>query len=430
MKILWVINLMIPAIAEQYGIQASNREGWLSGVFDSFATQETGDYELAVAFPVSDAKYVNNNSPILVRGIACYPFYEDLSHPELYNAGLDDQFLRIINSFSPDILHVAGTEFPHGLSAARAFNNPERTLVTIQGICRKIADDYMAEIPAYVKNRVTFRDWLKNDSIISQQERFFKRAKNETELLTLSKHIGGRTDFDRNYAGEVNPTALYHKLNETMRGAFYGEDLKWEYVNARPHSIFIGQGDYPIKGLHFLLEAAGMLVKEYPDLSINIAGNSIIEHKSIKDRLKTPSYGAYLRRLIKRNGLKGRVCATGPLSEQEMIEKYLSASIFICSSYVENSPNTVAEAMLIGMPVVASDAGGITSVISGEEGMIFHRGDASALAENIRTIWSMEDGNDEKIVSLCKKAKKRALRDYDRKANHDALLAVYDGMME
>lgn len=383
---------------------------------------------MAVAFPVTDKSITNNNAPITVKGITCYPFYEDLSHPENYDSGLDEQFARIIGSFRPDILHIAGTEFPHGLSASRVFNDPDRTLVAIQGICQKIGDDYMADIPAYVQNRVSFRDWLKKDSINAQRESFYKRAKNEKQLLELAGHITGRTHFDKEYAELVNPNAKYHKLNETMREAFYHEGLKWTLDGVKRHSIFIGQGDYPIKGLHFLLEAAGILVKEFPDLSINIAGNSIIEHKSIKDKIKAPSYGAYLRELIRKNRLVNSVGATGSLDEQGMIKKYLSSSVFICASYVENSPNTIAEAMLLGMPSVASDAGGITSVISSKEGIIYKRGDSIALAEAIRSIWKMEDSRDDLLVSLCEKASERAHRDYNRVANHKRLLEIYSSI--
>ena len=34
MKVLWLCNVMLPVIAQEYGLEASNKEGWLSGLLD------------------------------------------------------------------------------------------------------------------------------------------------------------------------------------------------------------------------------------------------------------------------------------------------------------------------------------------------------------------------------------------------------------
>lgn len=419
MKILWVINIMLPAIADKLGLKASNREGWLSGAFESFSKNDI--HELAIAFPTTDRMMIN---PFWVDNVYCYPFYEDLSHPEEYDGGLDESFRQIISDFNPDILHIFGTEFPHGLSAASVYGKPEKTLVGMQGVCTAIARDYFAMIPDRVVNSVTFRDFIRKDSIKDQQRKFECRAENESKLLKLCSNVTGRTDFDKKETLKINKDRVYFHMNETMRNEFY--EGKWNYRGAVPYSIFLGQGDYPIKGMHFLLKAAGMLIEKYPDLHIFIAGNSIIEHKNLKDIIKTPAYGRYLRKLIKKNKLDGKVTALGNLTAGQIKERYLKSSVFVCPSYVENSPNTIAEAMLLGVPLVASDAGGITSVISEKEGIIVKRGDVNSLALAIEKVFNDEEVMSEELVKRCEDAITRAHNDYNKDNNLARMLDIYE----
>ena len=420
MKILWVVNLMLPDIADSLGKNASQREGWLSGIFAMMRQLKDNAYTLSVAYPTMDASI----SMVTLDGIDCYPFRENLSQPERYDVSLEKNLEDIIDKVNPDILHIFGTEFPHALAAARVFNRPEATLVGIQGVCSLIAKDYMALLPSRVVNKVTFRDFLKKDSLKKQQEKFIKRGENEKELLRLAGYITGRTGFDERVASALNPGAVYLKMNETMREVFYEDS--WDLKKTHGHCVFLGQGDYPIKGMHFLIEALGKLREKYPDLCMCIAGNSIINADSVKDIIKTSAYGGYLRGLIAQNGLEGHVKVLGMLDAQGMKKAYLSCDVFVCASYIENSPNTVAEAMLLGVPVVASDAGGITSVISKEEGFIFKRGDVKMLASAIDRVWTLEKSRSHELEEMLERAKERAHRDYDKETNARRLFEIYD----
>ena len=419
MKILWVVNILLPEIASGLNVPSSNREGWLSGIFERM-DNSSSEYELSVAYPTMDASFPE---VISIRGINCYSFYEDLSRPEIYDEAMEERLGKIIKKVSPDILHIFGTEFPHALAAAISFNRPEKTLVGIQGICQKIAEDYMSLIPKEIENKVTFRDLIKKDSLRDQKNKFIKRAANEKRLLENTLNITGRTAFDKEYSLSVNPKAGYFKMNETMRKPFY--EGSWDIDKARKHSIFIGQADYPLKGMHFLLQAVGSLLDIWPDIKITVAGNSIIKDKTLKDKLKTPAYGAYLKKLIKENHLQDHIEVLGNLSADEMKEAYLKSSVYISASYIENSPNTVCEAMLLGVPVIASTAGGTCDLISEEEGYIFEKGDIDELALKIREVFKAQDNKDPSLTKKCARARKRAHMDYDRESNYNRLMEIY-----
>lgn len=420
MKILWIVNIILPDIAAAIGLPFSNREGWLTGAFRAVNDCDK-DIELSVACPVSDTGLPHS---VILRGIKCYLFHENLSTPEVYEETLERELKDIITDCNPDVVHIFGTEFPHALAAAKVFGNPSRVLVGIQGICTKIAEDYMALLPDKVCRSVTFRDLIKRDSLKQQQAKFVQRGKNERDLLKIVGNVAGRTSFDEAFTLSVNPNRRYFKINETMRSSFYEGDV-WKKENAVPYRIFLGQGDYPIKGMHFLLEALHGLIDEFPDISVRIAGNSIISHSTLKEKLKTPAYGKYLRKLINRFDLEKHIVVTGPLTEREMKEEYLNCSVYICPSYVENSPNTIAEAMLLGVPVIASDAGGITGVISREEGYIFDRGNSESLRKCIEKVFRSEEENSEELCLMNRKSRMRAISDYDSKKNFESLLSAY-----
>lgn len=450
-RVLWICNIVLPVIAEELGLPFSNREGWLSGIFQQLLQEEEKKIELGICFPVEGffgRLQGMEEKPLVVREVPCYAFSENLNTPEVYDASLEDRFGEIFADFKPDMIHVFGTEFPHALAAVKVFDKPEKTLVGIQGLCGEIAKVYMAGLPEKVQNRVTFRDFVRKDSIRQQQEKFFARGRQEAEIIKRCGNITGRTSFDQEETAKINPGAQYFHMNETMRREFYTG--QWKAEACEPYSIFLSQGDYPLKGMHFALEALAKLLPEFPKAKLYVAGNSIIEQKNLKQKLKLSAYGKYLLQLMKRYDLQDKVIVTGKLTAEEMKQQFLKSSVFICPSVLENSPNTVGEAMLLGVPVVASETGGIPDMLnSGEEGLLVSVGDVDKLAEAIRRLWTEEASGDcgqdvdgiqqeerqelaeESLARrLSRAAAERARITHDGNANYRRLLEIYDSILE
>lgn len=423
MKVLWVCNIMIPVVAEALGQEYSVREGWLSGAFGRYLEETDAGLEIGICFPVpKDGEAFVGELTLGKKGkkVKCYGFREDLDHPEHYDKALEPAFERIVADFAPDLVHLFGTEFPHGYACAKVWNRPERTLTGLQGLCIACADNYMADLPESVQNGLTLRDVLKKDSIRRQQGKFYERAVQEEKQLRLSGHITGRTKFDKTISLGINPSAVYHEMNETMRPQFY--EGSWKPENCRRGEIFLSQGDYPLKGFHYLLQSMKEILQKCPDAWIKAAGNSVLGMNGIKNKIKIPAYGKYLRQLIKENGLEGKVRVLGKLSAEEMKAEYLSANVFVCPSAVENSPNSVAEAQLLGVPVAASRAGGIPDMVEdGVSGLLFEKGDAHGLAGQVLRILT-----DEAFAGKLSETEQRAAkRQYDGDANYRRLLEIY-----
>lgn len=428
MKVLWLCNIMLPAIAEVLDLPCSNREGWLTGIYERVCSEgRDARIRLGICFPLEALsegikEQCSDKGALVLEGTdtVCYPFEEKLTAPECYDESMEKRFREILEDFQPDVVHIFGTEFPHALAMTRAFHKPWRTLIGIQGLCFACADAYMADLPRCVIRRRTFRDIVKRDSILQQQEKFRLRGEREKEALKGTGHITGRTEFDRRETAKVNGSAQYHFMNETMRSPFYSGS--WRRETCEPYSIFVSQGDYPLKGFHYVLSAMPQILESYPRACVCVAGNSIMDYQTIKDKIKISSYGKYLRDLISSLKLKEHVKVLGKLSAEEMKEQFIKSSVFVCPSSLENSPNSMGEAMLLGVPVVAADTGGIPSMIHDEkEGLLYAPGDVKALAECIIRVWK----EPEQTMQRAAAAKERAKRAHDGTTNYERLLAIY-----
>lgn len=428
MRVLWVCNIMLPAVARQLELPYSNREGWLSAMFDRFLQeQHRNKITLGIAFPVSEETGNMDKELILSEkgSCHCYGFVEDLNTPELYDAAIEERMKEIIDDFKPDMIHIFGTEFPHTLACVRAYRRPSRTLISIQGLVSECADVYMADLPANVQRKVTLRDFIKKDSLRQQQRKFRKRGVYEKEALHLADNVAGRTDFDREAAAKINPEAHYYLLNETMRGCFYHD--RWKRSECIPYSIFLSQGDYPLKGFHYLLQAMPAVLEQYPEAQVFVAGNNILKNATWKDRLKCSAYGKYLKKLIRVNHLKGKVTMLGNLDAEGMKAQFLQSHVFVCPSALENSPNSLGEAMLLGVPSVAADVGGIRNIlIDGGDGLLYPAGSVEGLSEKIIEIFSKELISERYSMN----ARRHARETHDADQNYYKMIRIYQEIAE
>lgn len=421
MKILWLCNVVPPMIAKQLNIDTTVKEGWVDASLRRLVNDSKRELEMGICVPYEiDVPFKKDVVELEGKEIKVYRFLEHTQTPWVYDKTLEIIFDGIIKDFEPDLVHIFGTEYPHTLACVKAFNNPDKTLIGIQGVMKECAKHYCGGLSIKVINKRTFRDAIKSDNIALQQEKFFRRAEFEDEALKLTGNVTGRTEFDKNAALEINPKLEYFHMNETLRREFY--EGKWEVDSLSDHSIFVTQADYPLKGFHDLLEAMPAILDKYPDARIYVAGNSITGYSTIKEKIKIGTYGAYLRKLMKELGLEDKVTVLGKLSAEQMKDRYLNSSVLVCTSYIENSPNSVGEAMLLGTPVVVPKTGGIPSIANENEALFYEVGNTNQLSETILKLFS----DKELAIKLSEAEKKRAIEDHDSDKNFERLTEIYD----
>ena len=414
MNILWVTNTIFPDPSKALGLPVPVVGGWMYALADQVEAQP--GIHLAVATTYSDQE----TQMLDIEGI-CYYMLPTKSKTT-YQTSLESVWRNICSEFKPDVVHIHGTEYPQGLACMRSCPS-QKYVISMQGMISVIAKNYYAGMtPCDILNNITFRDIMRWDTLIQGKKGFEKRGEFEKEYLKRADHVIGRTSWDYAHTKSINPSVSYHFCNESLRNSFYTAD-KWDVDRKTEHTIFCSQAGYPIKGLHQVLKAVALLKKDFPDIQIRVAGHSIINQKSLRDRLKLSGYGKYLRKLIKREELEGNVDFTGPLSEQQMIKEYKNAHVFICPSSIENSPNSLAEAQMLGVPAVASYVGGIPDMVThGQTGLLYRFEEIEMLAENIRRIFL----DDKLAMRLSSNGIAVAQNRHDRRVNLEQLLEIYD----
>jgi len=415
MNILWLTNVVLPEASLLMNEKPSPFGGWFVSASTALANED--NIKLSIAFPKNGLSDVMILKGEKITFYAFPPIKEKDVRLNKKNIWLE----KILDSVRPDIVHIFGTEYAHTLAMVNVCQKKNtNTIISIQGLVSIYTRHYMACLPTSVQNRFTVRDFLKQDNLRQQQRKFMERGKLEIEALQKVKHIIGRTTWDRACTSQINPSAQYHFCNETLRDEFYKHI--WDINQCEKHSIFVSQGIYPIKGLHFMLKAMPLILKRFPDTKLYVGGQNITKSDTLKDKLKISSYGKYIKELIRRYNLEKSVVFLGILDEQQMCERYLKSNVFVCPSSIENSPNSLGEAMILGVPCVASDVGGVANLLKHkEEGFVYQTDAPYMLAHYICEIFASDD----LALQFSTKAREHAMRTHDREANNNKLIAIY-----
>lgn len=274
------------------------------------------------------------------------------------------------DSREPDVVHVHGTEYEFALPLVNATRSP--VAVSVQGSVSRCGRVYLAGIPPRVLQRSsTLRSVVLRDSVLRKRDEFLSRGlTGEAPLLRAADVVIGRTQFDRELAAELAPDSAYEVCHEMLRPQFAA--ARWMPPHHRSRRVYISQASYPIKGFHRVVEALPAILAKHPDLEVVVAGSPPFPQAGGSARLRTSDYGRYIRRLMREVGVTHRVRFTGVLSADEVVEAMLHADVFWLPSAMENSSNALAEAMMLGMPVVAAATGGTPSMIShGHSGLLY-----------------------------------------------------------
>lgn len=127
---------------------------------------------------------------------------------------------------------------------------------------------------------------------------------------------------------------------------------------------------------------------------------------------------------LRRQGVE--VECIGAVNRDKVPQVLCSADIAISSSYVENSPLSVMEAMSCGVPVVASNVGGIPEMLDdGKNGLLFQVGDSIGLAETALLLLEDEDFREQMALE----ARRTALEKFDGKIMGSRTGAVYESIL-
>lgn len=362
MRILW-----ITATAGNYQSPHScgggyNGGGWISSMQNELA--KCDDIKLGIAF-------CRNGEPAKVEqdGVVYYhiphhtkskkdKFFDlfklnDATRDEVLWPYYEEKFKKVIDDFKPDVIHIFGSELYQGLATRVTVDIP--TILHIQGLLSLYIYIYLPPSVSkwqYYMSGKGLKGKYHNYQYLAYWHRSVYREK---AILKAVPHVIGRTDWDRQALAVLNPKAQYHYGGEILRDIFYEE--KKRKMPSKP--VITSTISFPTyKGYDVILKVADILKNEmHLDFEWNVFGNVQPEFMEKHTDLKHENLNIHLR---------------GVASADTIRDTLLGSTLYFHSSYVENSPNSVGEAQLVGIPVVASRVGGTDSMVEhGKTGFLY-----------------------------------------------------------
>lgn len=415
MNVLWITNILFPEAEEKLSGKKDLRGsgGWMLASADMLIKQADVKLFVATVSPIVSTLEV-------IKGQRITYFVLPFGNRTIkYKQEYEPYWRLISEQIQPDIIHIHGTELVHGLAYIRACGN-SRVVISVQGLKSGIAPYYCAGLSwKEIYGNLTFHDIIRG-SIYREQRAFRKSGELEKEMLCSVKHIIGRTSWDRAHVWKINSKANYYVCNETLRREFY-DAPRWNYNKCVPHSIFLSQASYPLKGLHQVLKSMSLILQNYPDAIIRIGGSDITRNEGLRGMLHLSGYGKIIKRMIKKLHLEGKVVFLGPLNAEQMKTEYLRANVFVCPSSIENSPNSLGEALLLGVPCCASYVGGIPDYMKCNEQYMYRFEEISMLARCVCELFEIKDSHLSAAEDVLKK--------FDPETNNNQLIRIYNSVL-
>lgn len=417
MKILWFTNT--PCSAVQKIKMNLNAGGWLKSLEEEL-NKEPG-VDLAICYytyqPLEPFTFNGTQFfPVLRQGkktklsrfIKRFVFSENNDDSEI------KELLKVIDIFKPDLIHVHGTEDNFGL-VQQYTDLP--VVISIQGILSSISEKYFSGIPYQIASNLEGIFYkLAAASIGHNFRQLKKHAERERRILISAKYIIGRTDLDKRITRVLAPKSKYFVANEILRSAFYVNTWsKRQFSDSIQIVSTTSDGFY--KGFDAIVSSAQILT-EIADFKFEWKVIGLTENNNFVKIVKKWK-GQNLKYL--------NIQLLGYQNEKELIETLLESDIYCQTSHIENSPNCLCEAMMLGMPVIATFAGGTSSLLNDkEEGILIQDGDSFSSAGAIIELAS----NFQMACEYGNAAKCRALQRHNRKLVKDEYFKIYKAITE
>lgn len=342
-------------------------------------------HQLTLLIPSNDKKeeeVVNEVKYIYVK----YPMHEavQMMSPKIFS-----RLSSYIERESPDIIHVHGTE--KNLAQIQRYIGNIPVVTSIQGILM----GYLPYVSNYldmqtVKKFKTIKNLMGRGGALQMEKLFRKGYTFENDILCHNSYFIGRTDFDRSHIMFRNPKAQYFVGEELLRDEFYKYDGLWDIDRCERLSIFMPSGFNPIKGMHLAIETVRLLKPFYHNVKLYIPG--VMSNSNHKQKLLNfvsgEEYIRYTYDIVIKYHLEDNIVFMPRLSAEEMAQHMGRAHVFLAPSSIDNSPNAVGEATMIGCPIVTTPVGGIPSFLhDGVEALLSPAGDPYLLAYYVKKIF-------------------------------------------
>ncbi len=250
---------------------------------------------------------------------------------------------RVLRDVRPDVVHAWGTEHGAALVANR-LGYPR--VATVQGL-----------FTWYV--RAALKDW---------HSRLAARLEDYTLGSRRTQYVTTEARFSINYLRARYPRLHVEQVEHAPDPVFH--QLERRPQTAPVRFVFVGAFDFR-KGADVLVAALDAVREEMP-FELLVIGKAGAEYLT---ELRGRVSGA----------LWQRISFQANLTHLEVARELSRATMMICPTRADVSPNAVKEAVVAGVPVIGTKVGGIPDyVFPDKNGVLCEPGDVNALVEAIR----------------------------------------------
>ena len=310
--------------------------------------------------------------------------------------------IKICRKFKPDIIH-AHWPFPHAyiaLGAAKLFKIP--LVLNFHG-----AELLLIRKKKWVKPLLKFA--------IGQAQAVFANSSFTASKIKALRNVNVEwSPYGTTLEGGSLPLVSASASTTPSSGEVSPQRPSPHPVQGKFKILFVGR-HIERKGIRYLIEAAKYLPRDQFEIRIVGVGDLTDELKKLASESATPD--------------SADIIFTGKLSPEALANEYKSANVFTLPAIVDSKGDTeglgvvLIEAMELGLPIVASNVGGIPDVvIDGETGILVPEKDPEALASAYKRL-AAEPGL---IKQLLAGAQKRINECFTWDGIIDRQIAVYN----
>ena len=386
MKVLWFS--VTPSLFKAYS-NSHNGGGWIASL--ERIVRQVSEIELGIAFNFADENFVHEQN-----GVKYYPISQ----------GCLETYKKIIDDFKPDLIQIFGSENDFGVICGKT---KIPVVIHMQG-CLPPYHNALFPVGMSPIDFVTQKglSWRYRYIGLRSESAFRKQAEKELQTISNCRYFMGRTDWDCRLIDLFNPSATYFHCEEALRQSFLeGKDVWTGYEDETKRIVSVISRPW-YKGCDLILKTANLLSR-FTDVDFEWQVYGIPEMRFYEHK-----YG------IKAEHVHIKVMGTA--SADELVKALCHSSCYVHSSYIDNSPNSICEAQILGVPVLATHVGGISSLVKdGESGILFPANDPYTLASLIKQV-----SHDRNLAeTLSKGARKQALVRHDPESIKQTLIQIY-----
>lgn len=347
--------------------------GWIASL-ERIVRQYGEGIRLGIAFEHTDKVFKTERD-----GVTYYPMNkaDTWLKRQRIKLSYDDNWKRlrplvhgVIADFKPDVIHCFGSEWPFGLIAGEV---SVPVVVHMQGfaniyalsssMCCRTSDEYKYH---HYNPLAIAHYWYRS-------RKTAKADRQEQEVMRRNRYFMGRTEWDKNIVRYYSPGSVYYHCAEAIRPEIVRSELKWSFTPRKKMRIITISSASSLKGNDLILRTAKVLMDFGFDFEWRVAGS--------KDSFK------FFESIIGLRHADLGINLIGYLDADRVARELSEADVYVHTAIIDNSPNSLCEAQLIGCPVVSTNVGGIPQLVAnGETGLLYPFNEPHTLAFTLMNI--------------------------------------------